>query len=87
MYFDYVVIGHLDFIFCVCFTSFHTHTSSNLHLLILCLLYFILAVRMHECLEKHLCTGSKFSIALLNGTCFLSDAKLVLALPSKIKLN
>ena len=30
--------------------------------------YFILAVSMRECLEKHACMSSQFPIAILNGT-------------------
>ena len=33
--------------------------------------YFIHAVPMRECLGKHLCMSSSFSVAILNGTCFL----------------
>ena len=38
--------------------------------------YFILAVPMRECLGKHSCTSSTFSIAILNGTCFFPIVQL-----------
>ena len=34
--------------------------------------YFVLAVPMRECLEKHSCISFPFSIAILNGICFFS---------------
>ena len=42
--------------------------------------YFILAVPMHECLEKHSCMSSPFPIAILNSTFFFSRGEIVLAL-------
>ena len=49
-----------------CFTSFSTNTSPLtffVHFYILS--YFILAVPMRDCLEKHSCVCSSFPIAIL----------------------
>ena len=42
----------------------HLFLSSSLSLY-----YFVPAVPMRKCLEKHLCMSSPFPIAILNGTC------------------
>ena len=44
--------------------------------------YFILAVPMRECLGKHSCTSSPFSMAILNGTSFLSLVQENINMPS-----
>ena len=57
----------------------------TLHLSSVCLhlSYFILAVPMRECLGKHSCMSSPFSIALLNGTSsFLSLVQQNINMPS-----
>ena len=38
--------------------------------------YFILAVDLRKCMEKHSCMSCLFSIAILNGTCFFLTVQL-----------
>ena len=66
LYFDLVLILEY-FFFRARFTSFHT-TPRLLLSWSVSLSYFIHAVPIHECFEKHLCMSSTFPIALLNGT-------------------
>ena len=53
-----------------------TLTPLFLHFVSVSLFYFIIAVRMRECLGKHSCMRYTFPIAKLNSTCFFRSEKL-----------
>ena len=61
------MIGRQDFFF---FLLPALLVSILMPLLLLSLFYFICAVPMHKCLEKHSCMSSPFPIAILNGKYF-----------------
>ena len=63
----------LDYFMPALLFSILTHLF--LHSSYVSLSYFIIAVPMRECLGKHPCMSSLFLIAILNGTCFLREAK------------
>ena len=80
-------LGHWDFFFFV-----HTVLLSIFTLLFLpsssvSLSYFNRTVSKCKCLGEHSCMGSKFSIAIQNGTCCLFYAITVRNSRSRVMLN
>ena len=74
-----ILLGQRDF-FLSCPACFfhtpHTHPPPFLLSSSVSVSYFILAVPMSECLEKHWCMSSPYPVAILNGTFFFHETTL-----------
>ena len=60
---------HFSCPLCIFLYSLFSHSSS------VCIAHIILAVPIHKCLGKQVCTRSTFPLAILNGTCSFRSAK------------
>ena len=62
-------LGRRDINFSASCTSFHIHSFISSFIFSVSMSYYIIAVSLHKCLEKHSCISFTFPIAILNENC------------------